>query len=1661
MRRFACLLWIALLPASALAQSTNWQGGTSNWNSVGNWDNGIPLSSGATAVIDAAGQTITLDVSPSIDSLHLTNGTLTNGSQTLTLAPPNTSVPALAMGAATINLNNDSGTPGTLVFDLSSGSAGSTFTATGTNGSLINVNSGMLALNDNGIGNTLSLSGGGTIALSNNGLTLLPTVISGSSGSETLNTDWNIQGNGQVQLLTLTLSGTMDSNSGGTLTFTPNSGGLTNNGTMQATNGALVIDTGSGGAIVNNGLIRAAGGPVTMSLSAVASLTNNVAGTLSLSGSNMYLAAGDLAVTVTNNGNINVAANGSSATLFVQGTGRPTQLTLGGTGALNLSDEGGNQILGVTGLETLVNGAGHTIQGAGYIGNLSLVNNGTINAGSYGGNVFHNGMAIQANSDGFINNGTVNVGAPGLNVGLANGNLTNSSTGVINVAGGATLGIINFSGLGGVVQNDGAIHLNYDAGAGASGSMTFDSWSGTFTLSGTGSLTMADQANAGSISGVTGFETLVNGAGHSINGAGTINEISFVNNGTLSVTGSNAGLTFTHADFINNGLTSISGPQGLTYSANSVNIFANEGTISVNNSSITFADTPGSGGAVAFNDGTISLTDSKLIFANTTGDTNAYVLSGFGTLSLTSAGGAGSAIVAGGSLGGDSMLVNDVEHTIQGTGVIGATNSVNAPTFGLLNGGTLSATGGALTVTNLLNYNSGSQTLLGGTYISNANSPLIIQNLGPISTLLADVQLNGAGSMLTADGSTDALLSLSELGGSLTLSGGRSLTLSGAPTFSNDGYLRVDSGSVFNTGTASFLSLDSSGVLTGAYRIGGTFQYTPSGGSGYVLSNAGSLRLDGPNSLMTFDGTTDALTQLQSNSGTLSLTGGRSLTLSGVTTFSNTGTIRVDAGSVFNTGATLNELDVNGKLGAGQYDLGGTFQYTPASGQSGYITTIDYNAGITLDGVNSLMTFDGSTDALTQLSLVKGGLTLSGGRVLTLSGISTFTNNGAIEVDGDSVLDTRAGAFGSVDAQGHLTGAYNLAGKLFYTPQSGAAGITALGYNTELLLRGSGQILYGAGAGTNALTTLATNSGLFGMTQGAALTLSGAFTNTFTGEVLLDHASSLNVAGLLENDGIIGLRNIGTSLTAQGYSGNNGELDVLSGATADLRTGTPGGFANLVNRGGVGTLVNGSFVVGGTMRIDGADDGAGGSLGIQAIDWSAALTLSGTGQILYGSGGGTNALAQLSANYGSLTLLNGATLTVPAFTNGAFSTLALNGTGTRMTVAGALSIGTESLVTLSGGAAMQVQGQVVTDGAIVAKGFDTKITGQGLIVTSNGSIELHGGATADFRTGGVDTFANLGGGTVTSGAVLAGGVLQNGAFLIDGQLLYDGTSDGTAGAILAIGANAVVTIVNGGQILTGPNDGVNALANLQENDGLYTLVNTNFATAPATGVFENASGSSLLTQSSLLFVNGDFNNDGNFLLDAGSTAVATGHFTQANGETTVDGEIQASNIGVTGGSVNGTGTLHGSVVQTGGTIEPGDDPGVLTVNGDYTQTAGDLDIEFSGRQTLGSDWSELVVTGTANLLGEIDVTLLNPIGFQQGDRFEILSAGRLIINNDLRFDLPSLGGSLGFVPVFNGTELDLEVENTPEPATWSLLIGAALAGLIYRRKLRVRLLHLK
>src|SRR5262249_18549578 len=117
----------------------------------------------------------------------------------------------------------------------------------------------------------------------------------------------------------------------------------------------------------------------------------------------------------------------------------------------------------------------------------------------------------------------------------------------------------------------------------------------------------------------------------------------------------------------------------------------------------------------------------------------------------------------------------------------------------------------------------------------------------------------------------------------------------------------------------------------------------------------------------------------------------------------------------------------------------------------------------------------------------------------------------------------------------------------------------------------------------------------------------------------------------------------------------------------------------------------------------------------------------------------------------------------------------------------------------------------------------------------------------------------------------------------------------------------------------------------------------------------------------------------------------TGATTVNGGSLIIDGSIASAQTFVnSGGLLGGQGFLGGNLVNSG-IVSPGNSPGTLIVNGNYTQTTGGtLQIEIAGLAPTEHDL--LVVNGTANLSGTLQVVRLNNFQLSPGDQITFLTA---------------------------------------------------------------------
>lgn len=116
------------------------------------------------------------------------------------------------------------------------------------------------------------------------------------------------------------------------------------------------------------------------------------------------------------------------------------------------------------------------------------------------------------------------------------------------------------------------------------------------------------------------------------------------------------------------------------------------------------------------------------------------------------------------------------------------------------------------------------------------------------------------------------------------------------------------------------------------------------------------------------------------------------------------------------------------------------------------------------------------------------------------------------------------------------------------------------------------------------------------------------------------------------------------------------------------------------------------------------------------------------------------------------------------------------------------------------------------------------------------------------------------------------------------------------------------------------------------------------------------------------------------------------------------GNIYVPQLTLNGGVLRGTGDLTANVVNNGGAVEPGASPGILTIAananlfipGNYTQAVGGkLTIEVGGL-TPGTQHDQLVVAGTANLNGTLELAQFGGFNPLPGQTITILNAGTVI-----------------------------------------------------------------
>jgi hypothetical protein len=873
---------------------------------------------------------------------------------------------------------------------------------------------------------TLDITSLGGLRIRHSGSNTTLTVVGGSvANAGTLAIDASGSG-GPFAILNMT---------GGTIT---NSGNITMDGFSVLSGANTLVNIGSillnGGGFPGNTLSTEAG-----------SITNS--GTITL---NVASSLNTKATLIDNSGTLAMNAT-FGAVGVVLNPGSDVNLT--GSGRWILSNSTQNNIGGDPGAR-LIQGANHTIEGAGQLGmnQIALTNHGTIIANQ------PTALVIDPNASGAINTGTMSASSGGTLT--LQGGAFNNAGGLIR-ANASTVNVNSASVTGGTVQVLGAASVQLSGGT-----IT----GGTLDNSGSGIIRAMAGANqlGGTVTNPVGSQIIMdNGAALRLTGGG-----SYTNHGTFAMNS-----TFGGVDLIMTAGSDVTlaGTGTLTLSnssQNNVRADAGERFIHGVNHTIQGAGRIGLNQMALTNHGTILANQLTplVIDPNASGAINTGTLraSGGATLRLQD----GTFTNTGGTieaLNGSTVELTAGATIVGGTLATAGTGVIRNPDFGVA---TLDGSG----ITNAGNFqmNFASLTRLRGTLTNNGTMGMNA-SFGAVTLRLtggSDVTLTGTGTLTLSDSSQNNI----EADAGQRLIHGAGHTIQGAGSigrnqmaltnhgtiianqpvglvidpndsgFTNQGTLRANAGSTL-TVTDGLTNFTGTTLTGGTYEAFGT---NPAGNlrlaNANIVTNAATILLDGPSSnLLRHDTGTNALANFATNAaaGRFTLQNGRDFPTAGA--FSNAGDLMIGTGSMFTVAAaglgtytqTGGMTTVDGILDAGLVDIDGGML-----GGAGSILADVVLGGVLGPGTSpGILTITGNylQQAAGTLNVEIGGV-LAGTQfdVLNISGMATL--DGVLDIDlinsffpnvGDTFVimtfGSRSGNFANI------TG-LNIGGGLFFQP---------------------------------------------------------------------------------------------------------------------------------------------------------------------------------------------------------------------------------------------------------------------------------------------------------------------------------------------------------------------------------------------------------------------------------------------------------------------------------------------------------------------------------------------------------------------------------------------------------------------------------------------------
>lgn len=1343
--------------------------------------------------------TLLLGTQPLTVTGNTAMGTLTGSSGTIDING-NVNITDLTASSVTTNIggNYSVGTlapnTGLMVFDGTSGSTvigeafyqvridtNTTMTGAWTVADTLEIAAGVLTTGSNSLAVTGNLSGAGTLTASD----ALVDVI----GSLTVNTYNATSANTEVGV---------DFN---VATFTPGTG-------------TVVLNTASpadlhGNTFYNLEIDKGAGNTVT-------SLTAEIVVTNQLLLSSGIWNAGTFTHQIAGNWNsTGITFNEDTSTITL--TGGAPQITTGG-----LADTFNNL--------TISGGAAAALTPIGITGNLTIADTRSLSLSTHalevGGNTLLNGSASLSATSGPIT-------------------LTGDLTGGTSSAFTAGSGIVDIDGdVTGITSFTESSNTTSIAGTVVTFS-TFTKNGGTLILDGTGTpvvlTTNGQHFNNLTINTGGGPETVRTSGALYVDGnlslaSGHTLDLS-TNNSIMTITGTtaNAGtisggsslLTFTGA--VSGAGTITSGTGGVTFAGDYTGGSLNgnsTGILTFQGASVTLDSFTHNSGTVVLNrDGAQALTTNNQPFNNLTvfnAGTDTTTITGALTLD------GNLAVQTGQTL---NLSTNNSPMSITGTttnsGTISGGSSLLTFTGGVSGVGTINSGTGGITFAG---------TYAGGTLNGSTAGVLTFQgntSLGTLAPASSTVTFSGTANPQTLDTNGQALPSVTiskgavgntlriitsdvtQTGGaSLTMTAGtldlatdtRSWTLQAGLTVGTNTILAVGTGSLLggqsltvsgtgvlthSTGTLTLSSLThsstgASSLGTGTVGISGTLEVSAgtvtqtgtgaSQASGAISVTGGTLSWDAGN--LTLSG------PIEATAGTLAL-GGKTVT--GVTTFSVTGSGSVDLGSSQTTATSHVTVDTTGTVtpgtslismtgGPSNLDIGTTGLNNltlnadvtlTGAGAVTDVNTLTVSSGSLAVGANTFQAASAGVSALVTVAAggafsTSAGLTVNGGGSVDAAGTGTITAGNVLTVNGTGSLSVVDGNLTVTTGGMALNGSGTIS-------STGTGNVTISG----------GGVSWGAGA-----------SSAISLSGTGALGITGDFTQTAAnnGPVTVG-AGGMTVSGTVTNHDTIQVTGGNLSFTGAGPHTNAGTIETVTSGTQSY----DGAVTNTGTISGVGLVsFNGGISGAGTVNV-----GTGGATAAAASDYTGGtLNIAGNS---YTQSGGNLTLGTLSNPANSTVLFTAEADQSCEMGTNSFYNLTKSGTGTLTLTASDGQIDITNNLSISGdettevdvaGINFDIENLLFTESGDVGQIENNplfSLTGE---QTANriGSLDQSAGSLRYYGSGGTIFSTNIGG-TASAYMLIVDGTNLSSTFSLENDTIIIKTIDIRNGSFNLAGYN--------------------------------------------------------------------------------------------------------------------------------------------------------------------------------------------------------------------------------------------------------------------------------